>query len=204
MQEDDRLKKRTSFIITLLQELKQVYSQLINISSDIEKSSGSFYMKTFEESKDYIQIEMDKYKLNIERIKQLNCDITLKTNTWYNLVKNSEEIKKVVFPFIFYFSKKKLKRDTKSINEEILGLTVQNRLIIEQLTIWEHELELKVIQQIKQAPEYKNYEELAGKKEELISQLKYLLPTLPDICPVVFNLADIDSIVEKLSKMAAA
>jgi len=41
------------------------------------------------------------------------------------------------------------------------------------------------------------------KKEELTAELEYLLPTIPDVCPVMLSPNGIDTLIDKISSAAA-
>lgn len=195
---------RITFVVELLMDLKNTCNQLVQASSGIEKCSDSFYEKLFHENRGKIQSELDKYSGNTAKAKQYKLEMTEKINSWYEFIKNEKEIKKITFPVKFYLKKRELQRFIKRMNEAISSMAIQNRFIKEKLTAWEHELELKSIQQIKQGEDYSIYEQLIRKKEHLISDLKYLLPTISGICPIEFGLSDIDGLVEALLKMKAA
>ncbi|MCX7923397.1 MAG: hypothetical protein N3B21_15510 [Clostridia bacterium] len=200
---EDSLLQRTNFIIELLSDLKDVQSQLINTSSDIEKRSGAFYEKTFYETKNSIQAEIDRYKSNIEKIKQLNYDITAKINNWYEFSSSTEESQRITYPIRFHFKKSELKKSIKSMNEAISNLVIENRFIKEKIINWEHQLEIEAIMQIKQGNSFHQYEGLLNKKSMLISELKYLIPTVPDLCPIELDLSNLDQTIAQLSKIPA-
>lgn len=199
--QENNLQRRLSLIIDLLHELKQTHTKLQDYSSGIEDNSGTFFQKLYNQNEIEIQNEVNRYKTNIEKIKQLNCEITLMINKWYEFSKNPVEINSLLFPLKFYIKKKKLNDYIKKTNNEILNITVENRFIKEQLTNWEHELELKAVQEIKQGNTYEIYNQLVKKKVELISHLKYLMPTVPGICPAAFSITDIDSETSRLSNI---
>lgn len=84
------------------------------------------------------------------------------------------------------------------------ALTIENRFIMEKLTNWEHQLEIKAMQLIKGESSFTHYEELAKKKEAIINELKYLLPTLSELCPIELDINNIDCLIERISKSPAA
>lgn len=202
--QESNTQRRTSFAVNLLYDLKEIYSRLDEASRDIEKCSGSFYEKMFLAGKTEIRDELDKYNANIEKIKKLNQEITEAINAWYEFTKSGHELKKLFFPLRFFIRKMQLKKNIKKLNEGISGATIANRFVREYLINWEHELELEAVQEIKQGSEYTAYEDLVNKKDMLITELKYLLPTIPGICPAELDLRNIDSLIERLLKLPAA
>lgn len=201
---DSNVQKRTTFVLTLLNNLKEAYKELKELSTGIESDSDTFFEKLFNSSKVEIQGDIEAYKANIEKMKQLNLSITERMNEWYDFIKDSNEIKKVTFPLKLYFKKKNFKKTILHMNREISEISIENRFIREKIINWEQELGVRALQEIKKGDEFSKYEELIRRKDNLISELKYLLATIPDIDPVEFDLDNIDKIIDKLLKMAAA
>lgn len=201
---DSNIQKRLEFVLSLLSELNDVYKQLKGLSSGIENNSDTFYEKTFNSSRLEIQGDIDSFKANLERIKEINMNITTKLNEWYDFIKDSTEIKKVTFPLKMHFIKKNLKSTITKMNEEISSLSIENRFIREKIINWEQELSVKALHQIREGEEFHTYEELVRKKDSLLLELKYLLPTIPDLTPLEFSLDNIDKMIDKLLKIVAA
>lgn len=201
---DSNIKNRTTFVISLLNNLKEVYEELKELSSDIENCSESFYENMFKASRAEIENDIENYKNNIQKMKQLNIDVTSKVNEWYTFIKDTNEIRKISFPIKLYFRKKSFKKTIDKMNSEILDLSVENRFIREKIINWEQELSVRALQEMKKGAEYNKYEELSKKKDYLVSELTYLLATIPDLESVEFDLSSIDTIIDKLLKIAAA
>ncbi|MFZ5988313.1 MAG: hypothetical protein ACOYWZ_14465 [Bacillota bacterium] len=201
---DSNVQKRTTFVLTLLNNLKEAYKELKELSTGIESDSDTFFERLFNSSKVEIQGDIEAYKANIEKMKQLNLSITERMNEWYDFIKDSNEIKKVTFPLKLYFKKRNFKKTILQMNREISEISIENRFIREKIINWEQELGVRALQEIKKGDEFSKYEELIRRKDNLISELKYLLATIPDIDPVEFDLDNIDKIIDKLLKMAAA
>jgi hypothetical protein len=198
------MQKRTIFIIALLNNLKDVYAELKELSSKIESSSDNFFEKLFKSSTVEIQGDIDSYKHNIEKMKSLNVEITSKVNEWYDFIKDISQVKKVTFPIKLHFKKKSFKKLISNMNQDLLDISVENRFIREKIINWEQELSVRALQEIKKSGEFSKYEALNREKDRLISELKYLLVTIPDIEPVEFELDSIDKMIAKLMKIAAA
>lgn len=201
---DTNMQKRTIFIIALLNNLKDVYAELKELSSKIESSSDNFFEKLFKSSTVEIQGDIDSYKHNIEKMKSLNVEITSKVNEWYDFIKDISQVKKVTFPIKLHFKKKSFKKLISNMNQDLLDISVENRFIREKIINWEQELSVRALQEIKKSGEFSKYEALNREKDRLISELKYLLVTIPDIEPVEFELDSIDKMIAKLMKIAAA
>lgn len=201
---DGNISRRSTFTISLLKELDNVYKELKALSSGIESNSDDFYEKLFSSARLEIQDDIDSYKSNLQKMKDINMAITEKLNEWYDFIKDSGEMKRVFFPIKLHYMKKNLKSSIKKMNDEILNLSIENRFIREKIIIWEQELSVRALHEIREGKEFHNYEELVRKKDCLISELKYLLATIPELAPVEFDLDNIDKIIEKLLKIAAA
>ena len=201
---DASIKSRTTFVISLLNNLKEVYEELKELSSDIENCSESFYENLFKSSRVEVENDIENYKNNIQKMEQLNINVTTKINEWYSFIKDTNEIRKVTFPIKLYFRKKAFKKTIDKMNSEILDLSVENRFIREKIINWEQELSVRALQEMKKGDEFSKYEELNRKKDHLVSELTYLLATIPDLESAEFDMNNIDTIIDKLLKIAAA
>lgn len=204
MQANNTENTRASFAIELLKGLKDICSKIKETSSEIQNSSGKFYEEYLIQNMSPIQEHIDNYKSNIEKIKKLKSYITEEINAWYNFTKDAGEIKKLTYPIRFFMKKRNLKNTIKQTNEQISEIAIDNRFIKENLTVWEHKLELESIEKIKSGSEYGNFEILLRKKSEIIEELKYILPTIPGICPIELDPEKIDNIIEILKKAQPA
>lgn len=201
---DASIKSRTTFVISLLNNLKDIYEELKELSSDIENCSESFYENLFKSSRVEVENDIENYKNNIQKMKQLNINVTTKINEWYSFIKDTNEIRKVTFPIKLYIRKKAFKKTIDKMNSEILDLSVENRFIREKIINWEQELSVRALQEMKKGDEFSKYEELNRKKDHLVSELTYLLATIPDLESAEFDMNNIDTIIDKLLKIAAA
>lgn len=201
---DSNLQKRTTLVLSLLNNLKDVYEELKELSSGIENDSDNFFERLFNSSKIEIQGDIEAYKANIGKMKELNLGVTEKINQWYDFIKDSNEIKKVTFPIKLYFQKKNLKNVIAKMNKELSEISIENRFIREKIVNWEQELGVRALQEIKTGDGFSKYEDLIRKKDHLVSELRYLLATIPDIESLEFDLESIDKIIDKFLKIAAA
>ncbi|TYQ12924.1 UNVERIFIED_CONTAM: hypothetical protein Cloal_3965 [Acetivibrio alkalicellulosi] len=190
------IRRRIEFTIVLLNNLKEIYAKLREISSNIENDSDKFYENFFNSSKYQVQEDIDNYLSNVEKIKDYNLLITEKINEWYDFIKDSNEIKKVFFPIKLHFKKKYIKNYISKAKQSISELSIENRFIREKIINWEQELSVKSLQQIREDNKYKTYEQLIMQKDHIVSELKYIIATLPDINVVKINADSIDTLIE--------
>jgi hypothetical protein len=200
---ENKLNQRIDFTLNLLNELKSINEQLTHVFAQIEKSSDAFHESILNKYRDDIENDFKKYKTNIETIKQLNLEITSKINTWYEFTKDDHEIKKLSFPIKFYFHQRKLKKDIKRINKQIYDITIENRFVKEQLINWERDIEIKALQELKLGTDFQTYEQLIQKKNNAISDLKHIIPTLPVTCPIKVDSDRVDAFIQKHLKAPA-
>lgn len=198
------LDRRLNLLRDLLYEMKETNLKIDHLASEIEKTSGVYYQQACGESQEEIQQEVEKYKSRISRIADISREITSKVNVWYDFSKSKSEMSSLLYPVLYYFKKQKLNKQLKKLNSEISSITIDNRFIKEKLTLLEHQLEIKAIQKIKEDNSYLEYESLLQKKELLMAELQYLLPTIPGLCPAVLDSRGVTEVLEKLSKLEVA
>ena len=196
--------RRLNLLKELLSEMKESDRQLECSIVEIEKLSGVYYQYAFSECRDEIQAEIDKYKNNNNGINNINHEITLKVNLWFDFVKNKSEISKLTFPILYFLRKRKLNKLLKRLNDEISSITIDNRFIKEKLTLLEHQLEIKAIRKIKEDKNYLDFDRLLQKKDLLAAELVYLLPTIPALCPAIIDSSGVNELFEKLLKLEVA
>lgn len=201
---DKNVQRRIDLVLSIMYDLKDIYSSIKVTAGDIEEISEEFYREIIGKYGCDVQNDTCRFNSNIEKIKNLNQEMVIHMNTWYEFVKNPNEVCKLTFPLKYYFRKRKITERVKKINLEISETMIENRFIKEHLINREHELEIKAVAQINQGEKYQNYEKLIEKKNVLISELKYLVPSIPDLCPFELDPEQIDSLIERLSKIAAA
>lgn len=171
----------------LLEDIKNICVSLQNMTSRIESETQCLYETLYNNTKGDIQEDIDKYKSNLQTVKMFSSEITTRMNKWYEFTASSNELGKLLFPARYHLKRRKLQSFIKNINNQIYDISVENRIIKERLTNWEHELEITTIQQIRLGNDYRDFTVLSAKKDELLSSLKYLLPTIQDACPVIID-----------------
>ncbi|MFZ5945449.1 MAG: hypothetical protein ACOYVD_15205 [Bacillota bacterium] len=189
---------RKEFVKQLLLELKIVYERLDRITREIEGISAVFLEEFYTNNREIIQKDIERLKLNIEKIKNNNYEVIEAINQWYGFVNNVQEMGKTFFPLKFLWKRYSLKKSIKKTNQKISKLSVDNRLIRENLKNKEKELELKAVQEMKKSGLYKEYEDLLGKKGQYIFDLIQVLSTLPFYSDRELDLENIDGCIEEL------
>jgi hypothetical protein len=187
--------------LQILLNLQQVLKELSEITQEIEKNSDSFYKDYFNNNIASIQADIDNYISNNEKIKNLKLEVTAIVNDWFGFIKDADEIKKLTFPVKLYLRKKKLKNSIKNINTSISNISIENRFIKEKIISWEHELGIECVKAIKTGTEFSHYEKLLKTKIEIIEELKYILPTIDGVCPLLLDLKNIDRFVEEFRRV---
>lgn len=193
--------ERSELALELLLELQEVLKGLSEIALDMEKNSDTFYKEYFNNNLHLVQSDIDNYNSNSDRIKNLKLEVTALVNDWFSFKKDTNETKKLTFPIKLYLRKKQLKNKVKELNESISNTNIENRFIKEKLISWEHELGIECVKAMKSGEDFGQYEKLLKIKKELIDELKYILPTIPEICPLELDLQNIEKFIEEFRKL---
>jgi hypothetical protein len=203
MYESD-IRNRILLLRNMLIEIKATYAQIELLASELASLSDYYYSEARKESSIAINTEISKYNDNIERIRTINFDITSRTNLWYEFTKNKTELSKPLYPIAYMFKERELKKFISNMNEEISSVTIENRFIKEKLTLLEHQVEITALNKIKNDAVFASYEQQKTKIENMIEELKYLLPTIPGFCPITISIPEIDVLLDKLANIEAA
>lgn len=192
------VQRRLELAEKLLNELKNVYLQSENLSQDIGKNSNFYYEEVFARTKEELSSFMETYRKNVSRAREINNEITSRINAWYAFIKNEKETASVLFPIRYSSEKKRLNQKMKELNDELSALAINNRFVKEKLAQLEHELEIKAVSLAHAGGNYQAYETLLLKQGALTAELRYLLPTIPGLCPADISCHGIDGLMEKL------
>ncbi|HEX2947412.1 MAG TPA: hypothetical protein VHT96_15855 [Clostridia bacterium] len=193
---NDITKSRKEFALALLNELDQLYRELDKAASDAESTSDGFYEQAYNERQDELRSVIEKYHENIDRIREINKEITASINSWYEFIKDEKKSALIIFPISFIIGKKKLYKKISNLNSEITEITINNRFIKEKLAALGHQLEIRAESLARSGANYLEYEELLSKQNAIVSDLKYLLPTIPGACPADISFAGIRKTIE--------
>ena len=191
------IERRIGFLKAVLIDLENVYKELNMVSQNISEISATYLEQYNLNNRENRDGEINKLKTNIEKIKEHSNHVTEEINRWYQFTNDPQEIIKVTFPLKFYFKRIKLRKEIAAANKLISRISIENRLIKENLKKMERMIESDTLQQIKNSGMYKEYEALLQKKEARLSDLCYLLPTIPSF-PNKLDLNNISNIYNSL------
>lgn len=195
--------RRKEFALALLRELDRLYLQLDKAASDTENTSEDFYEQAFHERKEEIQSLIEKYHENLDRIREINKEITTSINSWYEFIKDEKDSALITFPVSFLIRKKRLYKKISILNGEITEITIDNRFMKEKLAALGHLLETRAESLARAGENYIEYEDLLTQQNAIVSDLKYLLPTIPGACPADISVSGIHKTMEALATYAA-
>ncbi len=193
------MERRKEFALALLRELDRLYLQLDKAASDAENTSGDFYDQAFSERKEELQSIIEKYHENLDRIREINKEITTSINSWYEFIKDEKKSALITFPVSFFIRKKRLYKKISLLNSEITGITIDNRFVKEKLAALGHLLETRAESLARSGENYIEYEDLLTQQNVIVSDLKYLLPTIPEVCPADISVSGIRKTMEALA-----
>lgn len=195
---------RIELLIEILYQYKKQVSDMESISSRIEKNSQECYKAYFTRNMPNIRDSITKYGANVERAQMINNEITSAVGTWYDFIKNPDEVSRFTYPLRYHKRAKALKKKIKGLQEELSSLLIENRFISEQVTIWQQSLETEVVTDTRKSEAYMGYNKTSAEAEALVSEMKYLIPTIPGLCPSYISVNEIDTLIEKLRCYEAA
>lgn len=193
--------RRKELAIRLLKELKDNYHKIDAAASYASSSSSGCYDEAVDEMKDELQSILDEYNKNIDRIRKINNEITASVNSWYDFLKDRETASMLTFPLVFHSRRKKLNKEIDSLNKQISDLTISNRFLKEKMTAARLKLEIRAVNLAYKGDGYNEYEKLVQKNKDIGVELKYLLPTIPGICPADITSAGIDTTISATEKI---
>lgn len=195
---------RIELLIEILYQYKKQVSDMESISSRIEKNSKECYKAYFTRNMPNIRDSITKYGANVEHAQMINNEITSAVGTWYDFIKNPDEVSRFTYPLRYHKRAKALKKKIKGLQEELSSLLIENRFISEQVTIWQQSLETEVVTDTRKSEAYMSYNKTSAEAEALVSEMKYLIPTIPGLCPSYISVNEIDTLIEKLRCYEAA
>lgn len=178
---NDNIIKRKALALKLITQLKNVRDHLKKISTDLDDSSTLFLSKVYEDHNEKIQEKVDLFNKNVERVKNLNHEITAVVNDWYAFIKSEKELRSLFFPIRLYFKRKQMQSKSKELKQEITSISIKNRLIREDIQRLESNLEHEATLRLKKNVQYEDYLSHLKTKTQLIDEIKYLIPTLSGV-----------------------
>lgn len=188
---EENIQRRLILIDKLAKNIKEINTALIDYVSDIENLSHDLFIKLLHENNNSVRTDSDTFRLNLNRVRQMNGQATSQINGLFSLMKDDSEMKKIGFPLKFHTKKRELAVQIKKLNETIASIIVENRFIKEQLSIRKNEYEKDIIKQVNRSGKFEAYQQILNKKKKLMSDLEYLLTSVKHLFPDKVPLADI-------------
>jgi hypothetical protein len=193
-------RRRKDLALVFLENLDNVFIQLENLSSTVEDNSQISLQNLQKEQKDKLRNKVEAYNGNIQKAKDLADSITELMNKW-NILKNDEDLQRNPFyPIKLLASKKSISKNLNEIKDQINALSIKNRLLHDDIDRMENSLKNDMLQQMKHGSEYKAYEEAIEKKNVLIQELTYLLPTIPGFSHSTLDVRSTQLIMNQLKQ----
>lgn len=196
---DPKLSKRIDLLKQLLKRYIDIENDINAAESQLEETSGRIHAEYIAASQDEKNRATNKFSNNIEEANIINTLITAEINDWYQFIKDEKSMSSLTFPLKFYFKRKKLFNDIKKANEKIQNLSINNRFIKENLNFVGQELGNNSSSKLKNLNSYSEYEKLQRKRDNLITELKYLIPTIPGLCPIELSSGKAAEIIDMMS-----
>jgi hypothetical protein len=193
---------REEFAAKLLEELKSVYLKICREEKYLNENAAGIMESTFNENLPEIQADIDEFKSNNEHLGHTGSEVTKEINAWYGFTMNKDELGSILFPLKFTMRLRKARKNIMDLNNNAQSCTIRNRFIKEQIKTWATEVERKNMQKIKDSIEYQQYCSLVDKKDRIISELKYLLSTIPSVCPAFIEPGNFDEVIANLRNKA--
>ncbi len=182
----------------LLHELDEVYKKSEELMSRITNDSDKYLIDAYDEGAPEIKSKTGEYKQNVLRMKTLGNDVTRDINGWYEFSQDRTQMKSLVYPLKFSIRLNSLKRRIKKANDEMQRLTIRNRFLKEELIVWEQELERKTLKDMENSEEYIECKQCRKCMNDIIADLKFILPSIPGICPVSVEVGKAGLLAERL------
>lgn len=194
------LSRRTELALMLLRNLKENYHKIDITAANASAGSMDCFDKAVDEMKDELRSILDEYNKNVDMIREINNKITSSVNDWHNFLKDKETASMLTFPLTFHVRRKKLSKEIEAMNRQIYELSISNRFLKEKLTAARLKLEARAISIAHSEESYMEYEKLLQTKKDLETELKYLLPTIPGLCPADVTIKGIDTAIAAAEK----
>lgn len=195
----DTAERRRLLARELLIQLKNIKDHLQALSDDLGDSSGSFLSKVYEDHYEKIREKINVFNKNVERVKELNLEITATFNDWYLFTKNDKELKSPLFPIRLFLKRKKMQAKTRELKQEITSIGIKNRLVRDDIQRLESTLEYEATVRLKKDVRYEDYVSHLKTKSQLIEELQYLLPTLPGFPVTEIHMGRLEEAIQNLN-----
>jgi hypothetical protein len=191
--------RRKDLVCYLLRKLKDICLQLKELSGEMGGSADLYLEKAFFESNDEIMSLVKEYNGNIGQVEEITRQMTGRMNEWVTFTTDEKNLSRFLFPLRFYFEKRAVKNFIDKSRDQISERVIRNRFVREKLEGMEEKLRCKAVVKIEMEEKFKSFNDLMSLKKEVLEHLSYLMPTIPDLCPVEFSADDIEHLILKLT-----
>lgn len=183
----------------LLKQLKDTCLQMKELAAEMGGSADLFLEKVFLESNEEILSLVEEYNGNIRQVEEITRQMTGRMNEWVSFATDEKNQSGFLFPLRYFLEKREVKGFIARSREQISEKVIRNRFVKEKLDAMEEKLRCKAVLKIETEEKFQSFNDLAGLKKEVLEHLSYLMPTIPELCPVEFSIEDIDHLILKLS-----
>ncbi len=191
--------KRKELIGYLLKQLKDTCLQLKELANEMGGAADMFLERAFLESNDEIMSLVDEYNGNIRQVEEITQQMTGRMNEWFSFATDEKNQSRLLFPLRYSLEKKEVRNFISRSRDQISEKVIRNRFVKEKLDGMEEKLRCKAVLKIETEEQYQSFNDLTKLKKEILEHLSYLMPTVPEVCPVEFSIEDIDHLILKCS-----
>lgn len=195
------LSRRAELALKLLRDLKESYHKIDEAAESTSSAGTECYERAVDEMKDELCSILEEYNKNIDMIKQINKAMTSSINNWHNFIKDAGSLSMLTFPLTFHIRRKKLNKEIDMMNRQIAELAISNRFLKEKLAAARHRIEDRAISLAHEGEDCTGYKRQIAVKKELEAELKYLLPTIPGLCPADITSKGIDTTISAAERL---
>lgn len=199
LMKENNFTRRKELVCSLLKQLKDTCLQLKDLAEEMGGSADLYLQKVFSENNDEIMALVEEYNGNIRQAEEISQQMTCRMNDWFAFTTDEKNLSGFLFPLRYYFEKKEVKSFINRSRDQISEKVIRNRFVREKLDGMEEKLRSRAVMKIESEEKFIAFNELSGLKKEILGHLSYLMPTIPDLCPLEFTIDDIDHLIVKLS-----
>ncbi|MBP7177300.1 MAG: hypothetical protein KBA53_13930 [Thermoclostridium sp.] len=196
---ENNVTRRKELVCSLLKQLKDTCLHMNELAEEMGGSADFYLQKIFSESNDEIMTLAEEYNGNIRQAQEITQQMTRRMNDWVAFTTDEKNLSGVLFPLRYYLEKKEVKKFINRSREQISEKVIRNRFVKEKLDGMEEKLRSRAVLKIETEDKFNAFNELTAVKKEILGHLCYLMPTIPDLCPLKFSVNDIDYLIQKLS-----
>lgn len=195
---NEHVKKRIALVRKLLLDLHNTVGHIGRITENMGDASEDMLKKVYEEHQEKIGDKVHAFNSNVSRVRDIHQEITRLFNSWHDFTRDAHELSRLSFPFKVRQKQHLYQKALKDLQEEITGILIRNRLLKEDIARLESDLAFEAAQRLKKDVRYEDYLTHLKRKSELIGELRYLLPTLPEVPVRVLDIHNLQDALDHL------